>query len=874
MKTKNLGVMKLRILVAVALALIASVPGQAAVRVTSGLVAIYDFGDDQGRSVKDRSGMEPLMNLRIKDTKSTRRVKGSLEVIGETGIESEQTAGKLYNAVQKTGAITIEAWVKSANTTQDGPARMVTLSRNTTLRNFTMGQEKNLFVVRFRTTKTSENGIPAISTPAGSAKTTVTHVLFTRDRGGRARIYLNGKRAVEKNIPGTVSNWVSNYRLGLGNELNGNRKWEGTYYLVAFYNRALSAAEVAQNFQAGAKALVNPAGQAVDVNAELFETKIAPLIAKHCLECHNPATRKGKLDLTRQATAFAGGENIMPGKSAASALWEAVAENEMPKKRPPLSADEKTALKKWIDGGAKWTLEQIDPAVYTRGGQSTQNWLRRLTVGEYIATVRAATGVDIAADAHALLPPDVRADGFRNTAYNLSVDLKHINAYAQLAGRIVQRMDGRKFVARFSRERNVTDKVMRPLVERMGKWLLRGPLSEREIVLYRGITTTVVASAGSFDEAVGRVIEAMLQSPRFIYRIENQQGDGTLWPVAGYELASRLSYLIWGAPPDEALFKAAANGALSEPAQLEAQVQRMLKDPRAVDRSVTFLSEWLNLDHLANLRPGKKSFPDWKPALATDMRAETVAFFKEIVWKQNRPLSDLLNAQVTFLTPRLAKHYRLPAVQPGQGLARYDLAQVPERGGLLTHGSLLTIGGDGASMVTRGLFVMHDLLRGVVKDPPPCVDTTPVPTKPGLTQRAIAEQRIASNKCGGCHGKFEPLAFGLEKFDGLGSFFDKDRHGNVLRDDGQILIPGTAKPVAYKTSGELMNLLAGSDRVRISITWKLSQFAAGRPLGARDARIVDKIHRATQKQGGTYPALITAIVLSDLVRTTPTETAK
>ena len=399
--------MKLRVPVAVALALIASMPGQAAVRVTSGLVAIYDFAGDQGRSVKDRSGVEPLINLRIKDTKSTRRRKGSLEVIGETGLQSEQTAGKLYSAIQKTDAITIEAWVKPANTTQEGPARMVTLSRNMSLRNFTMGQEKNQFVVRFRTTKTSVNGEPSISTLAGSVKAAVTHVLYTRARNGRARIYLNGKRVVEKTIAGSVSNWVSNYRLGLGNELNGNRKWEGTYYLVAFYNRALSAAEVTQNFQAGANALVNPAAQAIDVNAELFETKIAPLIAKHCLECHNPATRKGKLDLTRQVTAFAGGENIVPGKSAESALWEAVAENEMPKKRPPLSADEKAVLKKWIDGGAKWTLGQIDPAVYAHDGQSHQNWIRRLTIDEYIATVRAATGVDIAADTRALLPPDV-----------------------------------------------------------------------------------------------------------------------------------------------------------------------------------------------------------------------------------------------------------------------------------------------------------------------------------------------------------------------------------------------------------------------------------------------------------------------------------
>ena len=860
--------------VALAFALWAGMAGQAAVRVNAGLVAAYDFRDDTDRFIRDRSGVQPLMDFRIKDAQSTRRAKGTLEIIGETGVQSLQAAGKLYNAVQKTGAITIEAWVKPANVTQEGPARMVTLSLNHTFRNFTLGQEKDRYVVRLRTTRTSNNGQPEITTPARTVKPALTHVLYTRDRGGNAKIYINGKMVVAKNIPGSVSNWATNYRLGLANEMTGVRKWEGTYHLVAFYNRALSAAEVQQNFAAAAKTLINPSAQAVDVNAELFETKIAPLLAKHCLECHDPATRKGKLDLSLKATAFAE-DTIVPGKSAASALWEAVAKDEMPKKRPPLSAAEKAALKKWIDGGAKWTLAQIDPAVYAHGDHSVQNWIRRLTIAEYVATVRAATGVGVAADARKLLPPDVRADGFSNTAYNLNVDLKHIDAYSQLAGIIVKQMDVRKFARRFTRNLNVTDRTMRPLVESMGKWLLRGPLTEREIVVYRGITTTVVASGGSFDEALGLVIQAMLQSPRFIYRIENQQGDGTAWPVTGYELASRLSYLIWGAPPDEALYQAAAAGGfLASDAQLEAQVKRMLADPRAKTRSLTFLAEWLNLDHLANLRPSKKLFPNWNPAFATDMRAETEAFFSEIVWKQNRPLAHLLNAQVAFLTPRLARHYRMPEVESDGGPARVDLSKVPSRGGLLTQGSMLTVGGDGASMVTRGLFVMHDLLRGVVKDPPPCVDTTPVPSEPGLSQRSIAEKRIANAKCGGCHGKFEPLAFGLEKFDGLGSFFEKDAHGNALREDGQMLIPGEAKPASYKTSAELMDLLAGSDRVQRSITWKLAQFAAGRPLGARDARVIDNIHLAAQKKGGTYASLITAIVLSDLVRTTQTETAK
>ena len=185
---------------------------------------------------------------------------------------------------------------------------------------------------------------------------------------------------------------------------------------------------------------------------------------------------------------------------------------------------------------------------------------------------------------------------------------------------------------------------------------------------------------------------------------------------------------------------------------------------------------------------------------------------------------------------------------------------------------MLTRGGDDASMVTRGLFVMHDLLRGVVKDPPPCVDTTPVASQPGLSQRRIAEKRIANANCGGCHSKFEPLAFGLERFDGLGSYFEKDNHGNPLREDGQILFPSAAKPVAYRTSAELMNHLAASDRVRQSITWKLTQFALGRPLGARDAHAVEAIHQAGWQNTGTYANLITAIALSELFQTQPLET--
>ena len=840
-----------------------------------GLVALYDFRLAKGSIVKDRSGVGKPLDLKIQNPKNVRRTKGTLEVRGKTLIRSDKPAAKVFNAVRRSGEITIEAWVRPANAKQDGPARMVTLSGGSSDRNFTLGQEGDKVDVRLRTTKTSGNGIPSLNSPGRSLAPRLTHIVYTRNRGGRARLFLNGKQQAEKRVPGAMANWNGKYRLALANEFSSDRPWLGMFHLVAIYSRDLSVGEVAQHFKAGVNARSTGAQLATrkqSAKEQFFDREIAPLLSRHCLECHDTVNHKGRLDLSKKSTAFATAKKeivIVPGKSAESLLWEVVEADDMPNERDPLSVDEKKLLRKWIDDGAVWAGEEIDPLAHTHDWRVNQNWVRRLTVPEYIETVRSLTGVDIAREARETLPPDIRADGFSNTAYNLTVDLKHIEAYSRLAGIIVGKMNVGQFAKRFSRKRGFTDDVMRDLVAKMGKWLLRAPLEEYEVAAFRGISTTVAAAGGTFEEALSLLVEAMLQSPRFLYRVENERGDGTAWPVSEYELASRMSYIIWGAPPDTQLLEAAENGQLFEDDSLEAQLKRMLDDPRAAKRSAEFVHEWLNLGRLANMKPNPEKFPQWNADLAKDMRAETIAFFDDVVWKQNRPLADLLNAKLTYATPRLARHYGLP-VQRG-GLARYDLKSVPERGGLLTQGSVLTIGGDEASMVTRGLFVLRDLLRSGVKDPPPSVNTEPVPSKAGLTQRNIARKRIADKTCGGCHIKFEPLAFGLEKFDGIGAFHEKDEHGNTLRDDGEILFPGTAKTVPYDSSAELMNLLAGSDRVQQCLTWKVAQFALGRPLGPADSRTLDKIHQAAQKGGGTYASLMRAIIKSDLVQKTQTE---
>lgn len=844
-------------------------------RVTAGLQVLYDF-TGEGDIVRDRADGGAAVDLKIADLKAVKRFDGGLQVLQPTLVQSVKPPERLMSAIRQSREITAEVWVQPSDAKQQGPARVLTISKDGSNRNFTVGQEFDRFDVRLRTTKTTTNGIPSLSSPKNVAGRDLSHVVYTHAADGVSRIYVDGKQVAEQRIGGDLSNWDGGYRLGLANELSKDRPWLGTLRLMAIYSRALSGTEVSQNFNAGPEGRPSPeliAKRKQAVAARHFETEVAPLLAKHCLECHDTATHENGLDLSTQLTAMKGGENgkaILPGKAIESLLWATVESDSMPLERTPLTTAEKATLKKWIDDGAVFTLNQIDPAVYAHGS-SQHSFVQRLTVDEYIETVRATVGVDIEEDARRLLPPDLRADGFSNTAYNLGVDLKHVGAYAQLAELIVQQMDVGAFVSQFAKTRKFTDKDMGEVISRLGHWVLRGPVEDREVIAYRGITTAVASAGGNFDEAMALVIEAMLQSPRFIYRVEYQKGSGASIPANSYELASRLSYIIWGSPPDRELLKAADSGAVNVPEQAD----RMLKDPRAVQQSLRFAADWLNLKRLSNVNPDRERFPEWNSELARDMRSETLAFFEDVVWRQNKPLSELLNSQVTFVTPQLAKFYGLD--WSGQTektvLQRIDLTGVKGRGGLLTQGSLLTIGGDNASMVTRGLLVMHELLRGVVKDPPPCVDTTPVPTKPGLTQRGIAMERIANNSCGGCHSRFEPLAFGLEKFDGVGAFHDVDQHGNKLRDDGEILFPGTAASVKYNSSEELMNLLAESDRVKQSMTWKITQFALGRPLVAEDARTVDEIHAAAQRNGGRWSDVIKAVVTSDLVTMTRTEPA-
>ncbi len=228
-------------------------------RVNDGLMVMYTFDAGKGNTVFDVSNVGKPLNLTINKPQNVTWDDGTLEVNAATLISSLDQATKISNAIAKSREITIEAWAIPDNDTQSGPARIVTLSKDPTNRNFTLGQQGDYYDVRLRTTKTTNNGNkPSLSAPAGTlTEGDLTHVVYTRDAKGEANLYIDSELVASDTIAGDISNWNLDYKFGLANELTGDRPWIGTLDLVAVYDQALDANEVAQNFLFGSDTSVS-----------------------------------------------------------------------------------------------------------------------------------------------------------------------------------------------------------------------------------------------------------------------------------------------------------------------------------------------------------------------------------------------------------------------------------------------------------------------------------------------------------------------------------------------------------------------------------------------------------------------------------------
>jgi hypothetical protein len=215
------------------------------------VIALYEFNSGRGDQVVDRSGLEPPLNLRITQPERVRWVSDGLELKAATIVRSDGPAGKINRAVARTGELTVEAWIKPADTDQKGPARIVTISKNSSFRNATLGQEGRRYDFRLRARRTSDNGIPSVDSPGGEVAVKWTQVLYARDRHGNATLYVDGRPVGWGPVVGDLQGWAEGYQLALGNELTVDRPWRGVFRRVVIHDRALPPEEVRRSFGSG-----------------------------------------------------------------------------------------------------------------------------------------------------------------------------------------------------------------------------------------------------------------------------------------------------------------------------------------------------------------------------------------------------------------------------------------------------------------------------------------------------------------------------------------------------------------------------------------------------------------------------------------------
>jgi Protein of unknown function (DUF1592)/Protein of unknown function (DUF1588)/Protein of unknown function (DUF1587)/Protein of unknown function (DUF1595)/Protein of unknown function (DUF1585) len=398
------------------------------------------------------------------------------------------------------------------------------------------------------------------------------------------------------------------------------------------------------------------------------------------------------------------------------------------------------------------------------------------------------------------------------------------------------------------------------IISNLARRAYRRPVTRAEVAELTKFVSLAKANGETTEQGIQLAIEAMLVSPNFLFRIEHDAfptDPARVHRISDAELASRLSYFLWSSMPDDELLNLAESGKLHDSAVLDAQVKRMLADERSSAIADNFAGQWLELRNLNVVKPDPQKFPEWGPELRDAMYSETRLFF-DYVLRQNRPLSDFLDARYTFLNERLATFYGIPGVT-GPEFRKVDLA-TDQRGGILGQASVLTVSSypTRTSVVLRGKYILQNILGTPPPPPPPDVpplDEAAVGTSMSLRQQM--EKHRADPLCASCHSKMDPLGFGLENYDGIGKWRTMD--GKFPVDASGTLPNGKT----FATPGQMRSLLESQlpEFARCMVE-KMLTYSLGRGLGSYDRRTVDEITTHWGQSNYPFQSLIYEVVHS------------
>lgn len=539
----------------------------------------------------------------------------------------------------------------------------------------------------------------------------------------------------------------------------------------------------------------------------------------------------------------------------------------------PGSEQERTLLV-WVNFLARMSDDQERQA--TELIQRANTWrlepltVRRLTHSQYNNTVRDLLG-DQSQPANSF-PKEDFIHGFRNQLEGQGISPLQAEAYSTSAERLARAAfrggDHRQLISN-QPSSELDDAAAGKFVRQFGMKAFRRPLRPAEENNYLRIFLHEAARTGRFVDGAQLVVEAMLQSPNFLLRIERDSHE----EHAQFSMASRLAYLLWDTMPSREMLQAAAENRLSTRTQVESLARQMLDDPRAILALDEFLSQWMRFDRVLGATRDRRRYRDFNNEIAAAMVEETRQLFRYLVW-QDQNFMEFFSADYTFINASLAGLYELP--EPAVDFQRVQYPANSGRSGVLGHGSFLVLTSKPAetSPTARGLFVRNHFLAQEIAPPPPGINSVlpEITEDKPLNNRQRLEVHLNSEACASCHRLIDPIGYGFEQYDAIGAFHEKmqlrfgGRDNPSMKElavDTQAHIQGIANS-EFSQPKQLGLMLARNETCQRCIVKQYFRYAFGREETAADEAIIEAAFTRFRDSGFRFRELIMAMVTSPL----------
>lgn len=584
-----------------------------------------------------------------------------------------------------------------------------------------------------------------------------------------------------------------------------------------------------------------------------FDADVLPVLKKHCFTCHNEKKPRGGIVLDKYKKLSDIKKDIK--------LWERVADNLRTGDMPPPGKPKPTT--KQLDVVNRWLDSQVFEFTCTGEKDPGKVTLRRLNRLEYNNTIRDLVGIDNNPSEE--FPADDVGYGFDHIGDVLTMPPILMEKYLDAAEDVLEALfKNRALVNKHLKIANpsvATKQDISRIFNELGTKAYRRPITKEEVAKLEKLSDALISKGEKPIEGLKAGMLAILVSPNFLFHVELDPDPNSTasHDVNQFELASRLSYFLWSSMPDEPLFQLARENKLREKGVMEEQIARMLKDPKARIFTRNFPEQWLQLRNLKTVQPDKALFPTFNDQLRDDMAREAEMYFEHIT-KENKSILELLDSDYTFANSRLGRHYGLKMNGYQEEFKKVTFTD-NRRGGVITQAGVLTITSNPTrtSPVKRGKWVMENILGTPPPPPPPNVEELKEDGKALTgTLRERMEQHRTNPNCASCHQKMDTIGFGLENFDPVGVFREKE-HGKTIDPSGEL--PGTGK---FANPAELRKLLLSkSELFARCFTEKLLTYATGRGMERADNCVIDALVEELKKDGYKMQDLIGAIVKSE-----------